>query len=125
VDRASSCIVGWAVSFERSVELFQSLVDQAPPARFYYSDLFASWRAVLYLTGIHTPMPNKTETFRVEGDNAELRHYLARLARSSRCFSRSLKALWRAIKLFVHAWNARQLHHRRYPHYPAHLIDFL
>ena len=125
MDRASSCIVGWAVSDERSVELFQRLVDHAPSARFYYSDLFASWRAVLYLKGIHTPMPNKTETFRVEGVNAELRHYLARLVRSSRCFSRSLKALWRSIKLFVHAWNARQLHHLRFPRYSAHLIDFL
>lgn len=125
MDRTTSCIVAWAVSAERSLDLLQSLVDRAPPARFYYSDLFAVWRAVLYLTGLHTPMPDKSETFRVEGDNAELRHYLARLARSSRCFSRSLKALGQAINLFVHAWNARQLHHHRYPRYPAHLIDFL
>lgn len=105
VDRTTSCIVAWAVSAERSLDLLQSLVDQAPPARFYYSDLFAVWRAVLYLTGLHTPMPDKSETFRVEGDNAELRHYLARLARSSRCFSRSLKALGQAIPidLFCHS----------------------
>jgi len=38
---------------------------------------------------------------RVEGDNAELRHYLARLVRRSRCFSRSLKALWLAVKVSV------------------------
>src|SRR5205085_12364126 len=34
----------------------------------------------------------------------------ARLARKSRCFSRSLDALRRAVTLFVHAWNRRQLH---------------
>lgn len=39
-------------------------------------------------------MPNNSETFRVEGDNAELCHYLGRLER--------------AIKLFVYAWNRRQ-----------------
>jgi len=105
--------------------LLQSLVDQAPPARFYYSDLYAGWRGLIYLAGIHTPMPNKSETFRVEGLNAELSHYLARLARKSRCFSRSIHALIRAMKLFVYAWNQRQLYRQRYPTYPAHLIDFL
>ncbi|MBN8594841.1 MAG: IS1 family transposase [Anaerolineae bacterium] len=64
-------------------------------------------------------MPDKSQTFRVEGDNAELRHYLARLARRSRCFSRCIQALRRAIKLFVFAWNRRQLYLARYPHYPA------
>lgn len=28
-------------------------------------------------------MPDKSETYRVEGDNAELHHYIARLARAS------------------------------------------
>jgi hypothetical protein len=55
-------------------------------------------------------MPNKSETYRVEGDNAELRHYLARLARRSRYFSRCVDALRAAIKLFVFAWNSRQLY---------------
>ncbi len=126
MDRHTSCIVGWAVSPHRELDLLQNLVDTAPPAHFYYSDLYAGWQALLYPAGGHyTPMPNKSETYRVEGDNAELRHYLARLARKSRCFSRCLRALRRAIKLFVFAWNRRQLHRLRYPKYPAHLIDFL
>ena len=48
-------------------------------------------------------MPNKRETFRVEGDNAELHHYLARLGRRSRCFSRCFHALRRPVPLFVYA----------------------
>ena len=67
-------------------------------------------------------MPDKSETYRVEGVNAELRHYLARLVRRSRCFSRCIKALRAAIKLFVFAWNSRQLYKKRYPHYPAHVM---
>jgi len=51
----------------------------------------------------------------------ELRHYLARLVRKSRCFSRSIHALWTAVKLFVFAWNCRQLHKRAFPKYPAHV----
>jgi len=61
---------------------------------------------------------------RMEGDNAELRHYLARLVRRPRCFSHSLKALWLAVKVSVYVWNRRQLHKQRYPDYPAHVMDF-
>ena len=70
-------------------------------------------------------MADKSQTYAVEGDNAELRHYLARLARGSRCFSRSIDALRTAVRLFVYAWNARQLYKRAHPHYPAHVRDFV
>ena len=125
VDRRTSCILAWAVDFERTEVVLQRLVDAAPQAAFYFSDLFALYRRLVYAPGLYTPMPDKSQTFRVEGDNAELRHYLARLHRQSRCFSRCIHALRRAIKLFVFAWNRRQLHHQRFPNYPAHLIDFL
>lgn len=125
VDRHTSCIVGWAVAPSRTEAILQALLDAAPQARFYYSDLLAVYRRLLYTPGIHTPMPNKSETYRVEGDNAELRHYLARLGRKSRCFSRCIHALRRAVRLFVYLWNARQLYRQVYPAYPAHLIQFL
>ncbi|MCL4878506.1 MAG: IS1 transposase [Anaerolineae bacterium] len=125
MDRHTSCIVSWAVTPLREEALFQRLVDRAPQARFYYSDLFATYRNLIYTPGIHTPMPNKRETFRVEGDNAELRHYLARLARRSRCFSRCIHALRRSVKLFAYAWNRRQLYRSQYPHYPAHVCNFI
>src|SRR5688500_2297184 len=83
VDRQTSCIVGWAVAASCTEALLQALLDAAPQARFYYSDLLAVYRTILYTPGIHTPMPDKSETYRVEGDNAELRHYLARLGRKS------------------------------------------
>jgi insertion element IS1 protein InsB len=52
-------------------------------------------------------MDDKSQTSSVEGTNADLRHYLARLARRSRCFSRCLEALRRAVDLFVRFYNAR------------------
>jgi IS1 family transposase len=124
VDRRTSCIVGWAVASERHETGLQRMVDHAPQAAFYFSDLFPLYGRLIYTPGIHTPMPDKSETYRVEGMNAELRHYLARLARKSRCFSRRIDALRRAVKLFVFAWNQRQLYRARFPRYPAHLIDF-
>jgi insertion element IS1 protein InsB len=125
VDRRTSCILAWAVEYERTETVLQALVDRARQARFYYSDLFALYRTLVYSPGLYTPMPDKSETYRVEGDNAQMRHYLARLARSSRCFSRCIHALRRAMKLFVFAWNQRQLRHHRYPKYPVHLMDFV
>lgn len=124
VDRRTSCIVGWTVASERNETALQQVVDSAPQAAFYFSDLYAPYRTLVYTPGIHTPMPDKSETYRVEGVNAELRHYLARLARKSRCFSRCIEALRRAVKLFVFAWNRRQLYRQRFPRYPAHLIHF-
>lgn len=59
------------------------------------------------LVGTHTLMDDKSQTSSVEGTNADLRHYLARLARRSRCFSRCLEALRRAVDLFVRFYNAR------------------
>ncbi len=125
VDRQSSCILAWRVDWERSEALLQAMVDEAPQAKFYYSDLFATYRKLVYTPGRDPPMPDKSQTFRVEGDNAELRHYLARLARRSRCFSRCIEALRRAVKLFAYLWNRRQLHRQRYPNYPAHLFQFV
>lgn len=124
VDRKTSCILAWAVNTSRVEATLQQMVDDAPQASLYYSDLFASYRRVIYTPGIYTPMPDKSETFRVEGVNAEIRHHLARLARRSRCFSRCIIALREAIKLFVFAWNSRQLYKSQYPDYPAYVMDF-
>lgn len=68
-------------------------------------------RTTSWIVGVS--MIDKSQPYRVEGDNAELRHDLARLARRSRCFSRCLEALHCASKLFVFAWNRRQLYHQR------------
>lgn len=110
---------------ERKVDTLQAVVDQAPQARAYYSDGFATYRDLVYGEARYTAMPNKSQTYTVEGGNADLRHYLARLGRKSRCFSRCLDALQRAIKLFVWCYNQRQLWNRRYPRYPKHVIDFV
>jgi insertion element IS1 protein InsB len=125
VDRASRCIVGWDVVWERSTDCLQALLDRSPQARWYYSDEFSMYGTLVYFPGHHQALPDKSQTYSVEADNAELRHYLARLARRSRCFSRSIHALWRAVKLFVYAWNRRQLYHRLFPAFPAHVRDFL
>jgi len=102
----------------------QSVVDSAPPAARYFSDAFNTYRELCWW-GEHTSRYDKSETYSVEGDNAELRHYLARLTRKSRCFSKCINALRRAVELFVWCWNKRQSHKLQHPRYPSNIIDFV
>ncbi len=111
--------------WERTVDGMQDLIERSPQANQYYSDAFPTYERLVYYPGHHAVAPGKSQTYSVEADNAELRHYLARLGRKSRCFSRSIHALHRAVKLFVYAWNRRQLQRRAYPSYPYHVMDFV
>src|SRR5690349_17538943 len=100
VDRTTHCILNWAVDWHVTDENLQDILDGTVTARWYYSDLLAAYQELAYDFGIHFPMKNKSQTYSVEADNAELRHYLARLGRRSRCFSRSIEALRCAVQLF-------------------------
>jgi IS1 family transposase len=102
----------------------QSVVDAAPHAQSYYSDAFNTYRELCWW-GAHTSMYDKSQTYSVEAVNADLRHYLARLGRRSRCFSRCIHALTRAVDLFVRCYNARQLRKRKHPRYPAPLTAMI
>ena len=125
VDRATRCILSWRVVQARTGAVVQEMLHESVPGRTYYSDGFEAYQTALYWPSSHYAMDDKSETYSVEGDNAELRHYLARLARRSRCFSRCVTALRNAIKLFVFAFNRRQLAKRRFPMYSFHVQDFV
>lgn len=58
--------------------------------------------------GVHVLSTNKDETYTIEGINADLRCYLARLKRRSRCFTRSVEKLAEAVRLFVWHYNRRR-----------------
>ena len=109
VDRETRCFLGWQVAWERSQGLVQAIVDHAPKAKWYFSDAFDVYASLWYHWGRYAVSEGKSDTYSVEGNNAELRHYLARLARSSRCFSRCPYALHCAVRLFVYYFNQRQL----------------
>ena len=117
---------------ERDWGALQGVVGQAPPSPRYFSDGLNVYKALTYAPGIHAVAPGihavapgKSETYSVEGGSADLRHYLARLGRRSRCFSRCIGALRRAVFLFVHCYNRRQLWQRAHPKYKAAVIDLL
>jgi insertion element IS1 protein InsB len=110
---------------ERTFDTMQPLADRARGAKRYFSDGLDTYPTLAYATGEHLLSEGKRDTYTVEGSNADLRHYLARLQRASRCFSRCPKALKRALFIFVHAYNERQLRRIKNPRYKVHLIDCL
>ena len=124
VDRRTRCFLSWRVVTNRDQWTAQDMVAEAP-AQQYFSDQYHIYLELHYPQAQHEARPDKRETYSVEAGNSELRHYLARLVRRSRCFSRCLEALSAHVKLFVHAWNKRQLYRQQHPTYPSHLIDFV
>ena len=111
--------------WDRTQEAIQTIVDEAPKARWYFSDGFDIYHLLWYHFGRYEVSEGKSDTYSVEADNAEMRHYLARLARSSRCFSRCPYALSCALRLFVYCYNHRQLKSQLHPAYSFNLIDFV
>jgi insertion element IS1 protein InsB len=116
VDRATRCLVGWAVTTERTADVMQAVADSGPEAALTYSDAYEGYTNLVY-AGQHLVSDGKDDTYTVESVNADLRHYLARLARRTRCFSRSLEALRTAITLFAYYFNQRCLERVTHPAY--------
>lgn len=124
MDRETRCILSWDVVGKRTKENMQACLDRALGAKQYYSDAFPIYDTLYYGAPFEL-RKDKKETYSVEAVNADLRHYLKRLARRSRSFSRTMQALKKNICLFVYCYNQRQIMKRKYPKYSFHLIDFL
>jgi hypothetical protein len=82
----------------------QGLIDSSPAAETYYSDGYSLYNDLCYW-GVHTVAPGKSETYTVEGVNADLRRYIPGAARRSRCFYRRIDTFFAVMKLFVAAYN--------------------
>ncbi len=109
VARESGLIVGAEVLEELSWEAVQGVIDTLPPARNYCTDQSSVYPDLLWPEGAsHIICRSKEQTYTIESINANLRHYLKRLARKTRCFSKCLLALRRAVRLFVWFYNRRQ-----------------
>lgn len=109
MSRESRLIVGAAVLKSLDAVLMQEVVDELPVAEYYCSDRAGMYQEVWWPQGSeHLISKGKEQTHTIECINANLRTYLGRLRRRSRCFSRCWEALSRAVKLFVWYHNRRQ-----------------
>jgi len=82
----------------------QEVVNRAPTAGDYHSDGWSGYKGVFYC-GKHHAHLDKSETYTVEGVNADLRQYIPGLARRSRCFYRSFETMRAVLAVFVRAYN--------------------
>ena len=131
VSREPRQIVGFDVASDKSPERIQKIVDNVPEAEYYCSDGYNGYIDIVYpgkhIRNIH----DKSDTFTVEGVNADLRHYIPILARRSRCFPRSLETLKAVVSVFVDAYNQFGLEKFKYRkkrkngELPFSVVDFL
>ena len=131
VSRKPRQIAGFDVAFDKSPARIQQIVDNAPPAEQYCTDGWNGYIDVIY-PGYHIRNTrDKSDTYTVEGVNADLRHYIPILARRSRCFARKLETLRAVVEVFVEAYNRfgiakykyRQI--RQSGEVPFAIVDFL
>ncbi len=109
VARESRLIVGQWVTRVVDWVGTQFFADTLPVATRYCTDGGAVYPVVTWPEdGTHVLSVNKDETYTIEGINADLRTYLGRLKRRSRCFSRSAAKLEQAVRLFVWHYNRRR-----------------
>jgi hypothetical protein len=109
VARESGLIVGAQVLEELRWEDVQGFVDTLPPAHAYCTDQSTIYPDLLWPEGsTHLVSQAKELTHTIESLNANLRHYLKRLCRRTRAFSKCIQALRTAVRLFVWYYNRRQ-----------------
>ncbi len=109
--------MGYKVSMDKTAASIQSMVDTAPEAKRYCTDGYAGYLDVVFPgRHIHNTR-DKSDTYTVEGVNADLRHYLPTLARRSRCFPRKAENLQDALTVFAQAYNRFGADKLKYRHF--------
>ena len=69
------------------------MVDSVNPAGKYHTDGLGTYGEVDFPSRHNQNSEDKSDTHNVESINADLRHYIPRLRRRSRCFYRSKDTL--------------------------------
>ena len=63
------------------------------------------WKAYGEMLVGYNHFESKTETYTVEGYNSLLRHFLARLKRRTKCYSKSVEMLYYSVLLLITKLN--------------------
>ena len=63
------------------------------------------WKPYVEFLPSNRHIQSKKETFTVEGYNSILRHFLARLRRRTKCYSKSIEMLRYSLLLLFEKWN--------------------
>ena len=68
------------------------------------------WKSYEEIIPKEKHIQSKAETFTVEGYNSLFRHFLARMRRKSKCYSKSIKMLELSIRLLMFHRNNKSIY---------------
>ena len=63
------------------------------------------WQVYEQIIPTEQHVQSKAETYTVEGYNSLFRHFLARMRRKTKCYSKCIKMLYYSAKLLMAKWN--------------------
>jgi IS1 family transposase len=86
---------------ETGIKLFEKLKNKNKQA-IYMSDY---WKAYSEFIPKENHVQSKAETYTIEGYNSLLRHFLARLKRRTKCYSKTVEMLYYSILLLIAKLN--------------------
>ncbi|MCL2519934.1 MAG: hypothetical protein FWE37_02875 [Spirochaetaceae bacterium] len=106
VSREPRQILGFEVGTSVNVGQIQKIVDSTYNASNYYTDGCPVYQAVDFFKGkLIQNINDKSDTYIIEGTNADIRHYVAGFRRKSRCFFRKEETLKVVLCIFIDAYN--------------------
>ncbi len=105
ISRFPRQIVAFDVDKSVKAKVIQKMVDSVSPAKNYFTDGGAAYLDVDFLGRHRRNTENKNDTHNIESTNADLRHYIAGLARRKRTFFRSRENLKAVLSVFIDAYN--------------------
>lgn len=73
--------MSWQVVTTRTAATLQPIIDDAPAVFQYCTDGFSTYETLNYHQGLHLVADGKSQTYSVDGGNADLRDYLTRGAK--------------------------------------------
>ena len=98
-------IVAFEVDESLKAEIIQKMADRITPFNRNYTDGGKSYLDVDFGGHHCRNIHDKSDTYLVEGSNADIRCYIAGLQRRSRCFFRKLGTLRSVLWIFINAYN--------------------
>jgi len=98
-------IVAFEVDNSVKSKIIQQMVNRNQPFNRNYTDGAKAYLDVDFCGHHCRNIHDKSDTHLIEGSNADIRHYIAGLQRSSRCFFRKIESLKAVLWLFINAYN--------------------
>jgi insertion element IS1 protein InsB len=101
VDRDSRNISGFRIGSRSRKALKKMMFYSSLKAERYATDDYRAYR----LLPKEKRLVGKAHTFTIESKNSQVRHYLARFHRRTKCYSKSVHSIYDALTLLIHKIN--------------------